>query len=373
MRLYLKIVFLFSICFFSQANSQESNNASLKKIQPYLYENPDKAIEIATQLIKSETNIDKKISYYLYLSKAYTAKRNSDQSYKTLLKAQELLKETKDIKSKIDVLILIAIQYQQMELYSKSFETLDQVDALCKNLGNNFQLQKKSWLGKSYAIKGIIYKSQGNIEIALEKFFNSISFFENAEQSIPTISNISIVYYNIGYSYHILKNFDKAEKYFYQSLNYARKSNAQSLEAYALKGLAENYSLQNNPKKAIELLKEAKTKSEKIGDLILNEGIYEGLSENYLNIGNFKEYLYNNDFYRKIKFEREQNDLKSINSLLNNLEIDKNKEIQNINVKYNILIVFIISVSILFILFVKKILKLIKLIKLNLEQFKNKN
>lgn len=336
---YLLILFIF-LPFV--VKSQQEKDSVYESIQHLLYDNPDQAIAVAKKQIASETDIDKKIKYQLYLSKAYTAKRNSDESYKALLEAQKLLDETKNIQSKIDVLILIAIQYQQMELYNKSFEILDEADALCQKLEPQYDSQKYSWLGKSYAVKGIIYKSQGDNEIALDKFFNSIKNFEKAPNSVPTNNNISIVFYNIGSCYLNLKNFYSAEKYFHKSVEYAKKSNAQSLKAYALKGLGENYSSQNKPNEAIKMYEEASLLSKNIGDLVLDEGIYKGLSDNYLRLGDFQKYYQNNELFKKAQFDKEQNELKSINSLLENLNIENQESLKNIKKNHALIDIFFI-------------------------------
>ena len=235
-----KLMLIIAVLFSFNLKSQKHKDSLYNRIQTYLYKDPDKAIEVAKKILKSETNIDEKIKYTLYLSKAYTAKRNTDESYKTLLKAQDLLKKSTNIESKIEVLLIIAIQYQQMELYNKTFETLEEVDAISQNLNPNLDKKKHSWLGKSFAVKGFIYKSQGNLDIALTKFFNSIAEYQKAEQSIPIVSNTSIVYYNIGYCYLNKRNYASAEKYFRKSIEFAEKSKAESLKDYALKGLAEN-------------------------------------------------------------------------------------------------------------------------------------
>ena len=342
-KLLLILVVLYSL----NLNAQVKEDSIHERLTKYLYENPDLAIKEANKLLADETDIDKKIKYHLYLAKAFTAKRNPDESFKTLMQAQELLKKSDDVISKIDVLIIIAIQYQQMELYSKSFETLEEADKLCEKLQEQNNEQKYNWLGKSNTIKGIIYKSQGNNEIALEKFFDAIHYFEKTSQSVPVLSNISIVYYNIGYCYFNLKDSKNAEKYFLKSLSDAEKSKAQSLQAFALKGLAENYAAQNNHKKALELLENAKEKAKNIGDLVLNEGIYKGLAENYLISGNFESYVVNDDAYRKSQFEREQSELKSINSLMNNVTENNNKLKKDISSKNTTVTVVSLLISII--------------------------
>lgn len=340
---------------------QEKNDTYYESIQPLLYENPDKAIVIAKEKISQEENIDAKIKYHLYLSKAYTAKRNFDNSFKTLLEAKELLKNTTNIESKIDVLINISIQYQQMELYNKCFETLDEVDSICNNLDSNFLSKKNSWLGKIFAIRGIIYKSTQNYDIALDKFFKSIENLNKAPQSIPNINNTSIVYYNIGYCYLSLNKTDEAKLFFLKSIEYAKYSNAISLEAYALKGLGDNYFSKNDYKLAIENLENAKIKAKNIGDLVLNEGIFKGLADNYLSIGNFENYITNNELYKKTQFEREQSELKSINSLVNNLSENSKIEVEKKSKNFWIVNFLIISFTLVLSTFlIFKILKMMR-------------
>lgn len=361
MRNFLKISLFITLLSFSFTKSQEKRDVFYESIQSYLYEDPNKAIQVATKIINSEKDPDKKIKYYLYLSKAYTAKRNPDESLKVLLKAQELLKTTANVKSKIDVLITIAIQYQQMELNQKSFAMLDEVDKLCKNLNPEFYDQKNSWLGKTFAIKGIIYKSQKNNEIALQKFFSSITYLEKAAQDTPAINNISIVYYNIAYCYSNLDQLQASEKYFYKSIEFAQKSNAQSLEAFAMKGLAEIYALQNKRTQAIQLLETAKIKAEKIDDLSLDESIYYGLSENYLSNGEFDLYIKNNELYKKVQFEKEQSELNSINTLINNIENQEFDELQKVEKESWVIKIIVIFISVLIsVILLMKTLKISK-------------
>lgn len=350
------IVFFFFIC--STANSQEKKDVVFDSLKKHLYDDPDTAILKVKKLINSEQDLDKKIKYLLFLSNAYGAKRNTDESYKTLLKAQELLKSSKDVDSKIVSLLLIAFQYQQMELYNKSFEALEQVDLLCQKVSDSNK-EKYAWLGKSFALKGMIYKSQGNLDISLQKFLSAIKNLEKSEQAAGNINNLSIIYYNIAYIYLNKKQFSTAEKYFNQSVSYASQSKAKSLEAYAMKGLAENYTLQNQNDKALIYLKKAAEKSQDIGDLVLDEGIAKLLAENYLVLGKFDDYLKNNESYKRIKFEREQGELKSINSLIDNMELSKTKEINSVKKNHfqiN-LVLIIISLIISIILFLKSLKK----------------
>ena len=95
-------------------------------------------------------------------------------------------------------------------------------------------------------------------------------------------SKISIIIYNKGNCYLLLNNYKLALENFQESARIARKVNAKSLEAFALKGSAKIYALEGRNSEAIDALNQALSLSSDVNDLILNQEIYKGLSENYL-------------------------------------------------------------------------------------------
>jgi len=328
--------FVFLICFaliFPAISFGQNKDSLLRKAEIGIYENPDKSLETARSLLKNEKDPDKIISIYLVLSNAYIAKRNFDESLKYSLKAKELVNESDNIEKKIAVLISIAVQYQQMELFNKSLETLDEADDALKSFtGNDFR--KHFEIAKCFAIRGMIYKSQNNSEIALEKFLFSIQNFEKAKQTNPTFANMSVVFYNIGYCYLDLSQIQKAESYFIKSKNYAEKLDAKSLEAFALKGLAETYTLNGRHDDALKLLENSSKLSENVGDLVLNEGIYKGMADNYLALNDFQKYRLYNKKFLETRFEREQSELNSINRSIDTHTQENLKKIKNVHQKY---------------------------------------
>jgi len=323
---------LFSISALFQGQ-QISTDSLLAKAQTDIYENPENSISIAKDLLKREKNPDHIFSIYTVLSTAYIAQRNFDESLKYILKAKETINETKDIKKKISVLISIAIQYQQMELFNKSFETLDEAQSLITEYPEN-DPTKYHAIGRIFAIRGMIFKSQGNSEIALEKLLTSIQNFEKSTPSKSVFANMSVVLYNIGYCYLELEKPQKAASYFIKSNDYAKKIEAKSLEAFALKGLAETYTLNGNHTEAISLLEKSQNLSKNIGDLVLNEGIYRGLADNYLVQNDFQKYQLYNKMAQNTKFEREQSELKSINSSIDVHTNENQKKIKELKDKY---------------------------------------
>lgn len=300
-----------------------------------IYENPDESIAIVNKLLEGEKNTEKKINLYLVISSAYVSKRNFDTSLKYILKAKELLKDTNAAKVKINVLISIAAQYQQMELFSKSLETLDEAEQLIRSApaGNMADFN----LGKIFAIRGMIYKSQSNPELALQKFLTSYRYFRENSQGKPSSANMSIVLYNIGYCYLDLNQNEEAEKNFLKAVEYSKKAAAKSLEAFSLKGLAEVYTVTGRNKEALTLLGNAENLSRNVGDLVLNEGIYKGMADNYLILNRAEEYRAYNQKYLKTRFEREQSELKSINTSIDNHTAEAEEQMKTLNSRYRAL------------------------------------
>ncbi|MBS7332686.1 MAG: hypothetical protein KIG88_03715 [Weeksellaceae bacterium] len=303
-RIFLSFLFLSTSIVFG-SDKMDSIYANAEK---NLYKNPDFTIQVSNDIIKQSISVDEKMNFYILLSTAYLAKRDYETSLNVILEAKGLLKYVTNVKNKTNVLLQIAIQYQQMQLYSKSLETLDEAEILAPKVESDNA--KFSILGRIYAVRGIIYKSQSNPELALDKFNQSISYFNQLTHKASP--NQSVVYYNIGYSYMILNDLDNAKKAFEKSSEFAKIGNAKSLLAFANKGMAEVYFAERNYTKALELLNEAEILSNEIGDLMLNEGIFEEKAKNYLALNQFENYKLYNQKFQKITFERNQNELQSI-------------------------------------------------------------
>ncbi|MBB6331374.1 tetratricopeptide (TPR) repeat protein [Chryseobacterium sediminis] len=318
MKPFLKILPLFLLFFYPFVKAQKTPDSVLiKKARLEIYDNPDNTIKIGEQLLKKSHDIKTSISLYMLLSTANIAKRNFEESLKYILKAKELSQKTNDSKSQASVLISVAIQYQQMELFNKSLETLNEADQYLAKIPEKTP-EKYVETATSYAIRGMIYKSQSNSEIALEKFLISIQNFDKVPLKKTTYANMSVVYYNIGYCYLNLNKIEKAQEAFSQSIDYAQRNHAKSLEAFALKGTAEIHKQKHENQSAVNLLLKAESLCKNTGDLILNEGIYKELADNYLAMGKQNLYQLYNKKYLEMRFKRKQNELKSINQVIDN-------------------------------------------------------
>ncbi|QBA20480.1 hypothetical protein EU348_04505 [Chryseobacterium indologenes] len=317
MKSILKIILLLAVFCHWVKGQKTPDSVLIKKAKLEIYDNPDNTIKIGEQLLKKSHDIKTSIDLYMLLSTANIAKRNFEESLQYILKAKELLQKTNDPRSQAGVLISVAIQYQQMELFSKCLETLNEAEQYIAKIPEK-NPEKYIETATSYAIRGMVYKSQSNSEIALEKFLISIQNFEKVPVKKTTYSNMSVVYYNIGYCYLNLNQIDKGQESFLQSVSYARKNYAKSLEAFALKGIAEIHKQRHENQAAINLLLKAEDLSKNTGDIILNEGLYKELAENYLALGQQDLYQQYNKKHLEMRFQRKQNELKSINQVIDN-------------------------------------------------------
>ncbi|MGE8555482.1 MAG: hypothetical protein ACN6OB_16305 [Chryseobacterium jejuense] len=322
------IFFLFLFCQISLSGQKISDDSLMKKANQEIYNNPENAIRIGKKLLQKEKDVKRRVRIYLVLSTANIAKRDFDGSLRYLLEARELVKKTDDPVIKTRVLVAIAFQYQQMDFYSKSLETIDEAGEYLSQFPEG-DLDKYFETARSYALRGMIHKSQSNPEIALQEFLIAIKNFDKIKEK-NTYFNQSIVYYNIGYCYLFLNQLKNAELAFMKSMEFARLIKANSLEAFALKGLAEMNKYNHQNQTALDQLLKAQHLSQDIGDLTLNEGIYKEMSDNYLAMGNQQLYKFYNGKAFEVNAKREQNELSSINHAIDvhNKEMaKKSKEI----------------------------------------------
>ncbi|UEQ78602.1 hypothetical protein [Chryseobacterium arthrosphaerae] len=359
MKYIFTIIACLCFCIFMKAQRSE-NNAVIKKARLEIYDNPDNAIRIGKNLLKKNNDVNASIEIYILLSTANIAKRDFNESLKYILKAKELSQKINDPKKQASVLVMVAIQYQQMELFSKSLETLNEADQYLARIPEKTP-EKYIETATSYAIRGMIYKSQSNSEIALEKFLISIANFEKVPVKTTTYSNMSVVYYNIGYCYLNLDQIDKAQQAFVQSISYARKNHAKSLEAFALKGMAEVHKQKRENQTALVLLLKAENLSRNTGDIILNEGIYKEMADNYLAMGKQDLYQFYNKKYFEMHFKRKQNELASINQSIDNYNKEsavKSRKLKSyyrsVKIIAGITGILIISILLYFILKIRK-------------------
>ena len=375
MRTFFNLLCCFIFCLPNTLLSQIKNNeVEIKRANDILYENPNESIKIAFSLLKKEKNTDKVADIYMMISTAYIAKRDIDSSLFFIMKTTNLINSDALLTTKIRILNSVAVQYQQMQLYDKSLETLDKAKIFYQKLPEND-------IGRPYnfafndIIRGMIYRSQSNPEMALEKFSQAVKYFKKLPQKKGNSSNISVILYNMGYCYMELNQNSKGKQYFNEAIKYGQLAEAKSIEAYALKGLAENIYVSGDYTESLNLLSKADHLAKSIGDLVLNEGIYKLMANNYLALNNWEKYEFYNDQVLKLKQEKELKDKKSLNRYMNIQTSEYQEKTDHAKTRYYLYQSIIIGSSLLAIFYLvsrfRSIKRKNKLLKNNIEQLIN--
>ncbi|WMW77782.1 tetratricopeptide repeat protein [Flavobacterium sp. 20NA77.7] len=334
-----------------------------------MYENPDKVIATGLKIIQlSGNNTDLKIRAYKLISDGYSSKRNYQKSLKFLIKALELLPKSENKLLKISIDTKAGIQYHQLNIYESAITYLDRAEKMC--LEYPIPDSVNSFLGVNYIVRGFIYKEKLNCDIAISFFDKGIKELSLNNKALENASRISIAKYNKGNCYILNGQNKLAEQSFKEALYFAKKVNAKSLEAFALKGIAQIYKLYGKYEAAITELNHAYRIANKVNDLVLNEEIYKGLSENYLALNNTEKYQSYQLKLIQTQTKLKENERASIENLLaenyTNLENKSNSEFSNFW-----LIFFVASgviVALVFLFLSNKINKSIQILEVKIKQ-----
>ncbi|KIX22428.1 hypothetical protein SY27_00820 [Flavobacterium sp. 316] len=337
-----------------------------------IYDNPDSAIIKGQKIVKESKNIDIQIQGLKLISDAYSSKRDYEKSLEYVIKATHLLSKSKNKLLKIKVIVKTGIQYHQLKIYDKALQYLDEGEQL--SLQYPIKDSIYSSLGINYAVRGFIYKEKFNCDIAIDYFNKSLESF-NKIKTKTVIANISIVQYNKGNCYLLSFDLESAKQNFNKAIKEASSIKANSLEAFALKGLAQAYTLEAKYNEAITTLERALLISSEVNDLILNQEIYKGLSNNYLAINNKEEF---NKFHTK--YLNTQNliklsERKSISDSLIEKKVETNSQLNTQVSKYYffifIALIFLFLSFIVFIIIRKKQKKEAKNLKKRIQSLQN--
>lgn len=344
---------LFFLIVFQSSNyliHGQNYGAKISEANREIYEFPNKAIEVGQEVYEaSDSTLEEKVDALMLISTAYSSKRNYVMSLEYANRAHALLDEIKSRSFKIKILNKVGAQYQQLKIYDKAINFLDEALKVA-----DFDKNKDSianHLGYNYGTRGFIYREQMSCEIALNYFNKSLYYFHKSLKTDPIMNaNISIINYNKGNCFNYLKQIDSAKISFDIAIEYAKVKDAKSLEGFAKKGLSEVYTSEGNYVLAIETLKNGLEISSDVGDLILNQGIYKGLSDNYLAINDRANHL-----YYKAKFEEVQSIIRNtekstINNSLISVFNENKAELSSLHARLNINTIGFIFISIAFII-----------------------
>jgi tetratricopeptide (TPR) repeat protein len=332
----------------AQANKQ--TDSLIKAAAGEIYLNPDNVIRVGQKILsQSRSNVDYQIKAYKMISDAYSSKRDYEKSLKYVTKASALLDRSNDALLKISIVNKTGILYHQLKVYDKAIQYLDQAEQLIAKYPVKDSIHIE--LAKNYIVRGFIYKQKLSCTIAIDFLDRGISELQKSKNEPAVASKISIAKYNKGNCYLILKNNKSALENFLEAAQMAREDNSKSLEAFALKGSAEVYTLEGKNAEAIDALDKAMYLSAEVNDLILNKTIYRGLAENYLATNQWEQFkTYQQKFMavQKLMTDRERN---SVSESLKVKEKELFGEQLKCTTKFYYSLAFICLISMLTILF----------------------
>ncbi len=338
-------------------NAQENADSLLQVANRLVYEKPDRAIEIATAVFEHpETPVRFKINALLSISTSYTSKRDYEKSLEYVLMGTDYLDKLEDERQKMDILNRIGGQYQNLKIYDKAIEYLDESLKLIDTYPIRDSVQR--YLGYNHILRGFIYREQLGCEVALKYFEKAIAAYLQTLSNPIMNANVSICYYNQGNCFLSLEQTDKAESSFVKSVFYAERIDAPSLIAFAEKGLAEVKTRKGAYTEAIELLNSGLDRAEDVGDLILNRGLYEGLSNNYLALADWDNYTSYREKYLSVNKATRASERKSINQSMLNITIERSEEIEQYRLWFGVLqvalLLLVVGALFFFIRFIRK-------------------
>ena len=345
----------FTLGFFSNqylyAQSSKKIDSIIKASAQEIYRNPKKVIVIGENIVNfAGNNIDLKIRGYKLISDAYSSSRDYQKSLEYLIKANELLPKSNDELLKVMVITKAGVQYHQLKIYDKAIQYLDQAEQLCLQYQDRDSVRTS--LGINYIVRGFIYKEKLNCDIAIAFFDRGIKEISQSKNINESASKLSIAKYNKGNCYILMSDNNLAIKSFLEAIMHAKQVNALSLQAFAKKGLAQVYTIEGKYKQAIELLLDAEKISSTVNDLVLNQEIYKGLSENYLAINEWNNYQDYHSRYIDTQTKLKDNERKSISDLLNEKQIEVIKKLKSSVSNYMFGIVFLTITSLFAVVFV---------------------
>ncbi len=284
-----------------------------------IYGNPDKVIKTGEYIIEnSGNNIDIKIKANKLISDGYSSKRDYQKSLKYLLKAIDLLPQSTNELLKLSIETKAGIQYQQLKIFDKAIQYLDNAENMC--LKYKDKDSTTLFLGINYIVRGFIYKEKLNCEIAISFFDKGILELKKGKNILEVANAISIAKYNKGNCFILVGNYENAIESFNESIIYAKKIKANSLQAFAQKGLAQVKTIQGDYKQAIAILNEAHAISKDVNDLVLNQELFNELSENYLALNDWEKHQIFQKKYLETQYKIKNNERNSISNLIDEKE-----------------------------------------------------
>lgn len=326
----LSFTALSTFSFAQKADFQDS----LNKAELLVYENPEKAIEMAHAL---RSEIEKKdyrlqISILLLLGNAYSSKQNYQKALEHAFSAYELAQKSEHYVDELKVLGFIANQYYILQLDEKVDFYLDKSEKIISQTPIPDSLDYV--VANTYFIRALNYKDKLDCNFAINYFNKAIQVYEKSNYPNSKI-NLPITYIQKGYCFFDQKELDSADYNFRKAYQISLKNKIVYNQSHAQIGISKILFERKDYKSAIDTLVKVENELESSAPLSLRADIYKNLSDNYLKLEDYKNYKQYSDSYLNIKKEMDSLEVKFVENILdsqlsnaeNSIQTEKNKVI----------------------------------------------
>jgi len=327
MRKLLFILFwMISTFGFGQSESHIQLEQQITAADRMAFSNPDSAL-IALKKLEPKLDDDRlKSKFLLAKGSAYSVKHLSSDALRLGLAALNNSEKSKDSLMMINSLGFIGNQYYILKLNKKAINYLNRAETIIDYLNDN-SLQQVT--ANIYFVKALIYKDNLDPEFAIRYFDKAINeYIKSKNKSI--LLNINITKIQKGYSLIDIGKAKEAEIIFSEVIRESEKNKIAEVYSYARIGLAASLESQKEFLKANQILLETEKQIGKSQDIGMLTEIYDALSQNYLGQNNENRYFFYNQKLENNLLKNEEIEKKSFSDLL-----DKNVELQNVELNNN--------------------------------------
>ncbi|WP_185957370.1 tetratricopeptide repeat protein [Gracilimonas mengyeensis] len=273
---------------------------------------------------------------------------NAVEGYLNVIKDAEM---TRDTVLWATTLNNISLVYSEMEEYEKADHYLERTMELAREKGLRGELYRAN------INLGVMRKDQGELEEALTYYERAYALHQELFPNRPPM----ILFFNMGNLNRLMKNYDQAEGYLRESLDYSEQSNVFEGIYYNVWELGELYYDQGNFEEALPYFQRSLNVAEQLDNAEFVISASESLYKTYRASRQFEEaltYFEKNkwvaDSMATIEQERELANMESqlelnrqneINELLQEKQAQQERriEIQNILIAAAILILILIG------------------------------
>jgi signal transduction histidine kinase len=280
----------------------------------------DSALTSSDEALKLKDIGDNDLKYKALLNRGRALQTSSlfDESVEWYLKSLELAENLDDPSMIVSSLTNLGSVYWYLGDNKKAKEYYEKSLSICEE-ENDFLGQMASNLGNL----GLIYRSEGNDEKALESYLKSNAIFQQLDEKLHVAINMQ----NIGVLYESREDWENAMKNFKESNRISSAIEDQIGIALTTINIAIIEAKSKNYKQSLFLFDSAISYSSSIKYKPAMTKAYEGLSETYREMGNYKKSLEARLNYEIWKDSlQNENYLNKISDLEAKYEFEKNQK-----------------------------------------------